>query len=222
MILFGFSNCRLTKKYHYSGYSVARLNPVAPKIVVKTTRKSDRNLEPKRNIATTRVHSRVPIETTVSSDIVGLKYGSGNAGALSSYQNSFNPNVSESYLSLFNSQFENKEIRQRKEHAEQSMADKTGLFLNSTKPKVVNYVDTSDPEVWAILFFCLGLAAGVVALVLQTKLWVGLSFLFLLLGVLSAVMCQGDYYYMFTKAMMVISSLILIIWGGMNASLLGL
>ncbi len=92
--------------------------------------------------------------------------------------------------------------------------------VNAIKPvNVTTYVDTSDPEFWAIVFFILGLSVGVVSLLVPIKVLGPIALLLLLIGVTCAAFCDGDFYYSSTKILAIISGIILIIWGGANASI---
>jgi hypothetical protein len=96
------------------------------------------------------------------------------------------------------------------------------LIVAQQAPKSVTYIDTSDPEIWAILFFSVGLTACLVALFLPMKIWTGIALIFLSLGVICAALCEGDFYFASTKILAFIGALVLVVWGGASASIFDL
>jgi hypothetical protein len=109
----------------------------------------------------------------------------------------------------------------RNENSASFLEDKNYTSTNNLTDEVkslrnVSYVDTTDPELWAIVFLVLGLVLGGVSLLSPVKLLGPLAILLLLIGVLCAALCEGDFYYVSTKILAILSSIILVLWGGVN------
>lgn len=198
-----FTGCTLTKRYHFNGFSMGRVlngGPIQHRKTAKT--KSDQSRCSDRVLKSSTDQMR-----NVMVD-VSQKEGSSNSIGTEDF-------VSQGVVMMEGGTSEGKKIGgQNLSNNSRSVnvAPRVG-YLNVAKPAGVTYFDAADPESWAIVFYCLFIFLGVMVLI-SNLIWLKVAAIAsLLLAIICTVLCDGEFYYSFTKVMAGITSAVLVFLG---------
>lgn len=202
ILLLMFTGCTMTKRYHFSGFSMGRNwnnEPIQNQTTANTklgkARSVDRNLR----------ESNDRICFFMDNEF----YGDGPSNGIGQVDFERQGAIRESGTRV-GEKFLGQNLDQNSRLV--TVAPRVG-YMNVTKPAGVTYFDATDPESWAIVFYCLFIFLGILVLI-SNLMWLKVAAIAsLLLAIICTVLCEGEFYYAFTKAMAAITSAVLVFLG---------
>ena len=203
LIISMFTGCTLTKRYHFNGFSMGRVwngGPIQHRKIAKI------------KLDQARCNDRVLKSSTdrMCNVMVGVSQNEGFSNSIGTADF-----VSQGVVMLKGGTSEGEKFWGQNLDNNSRFVTVSARVGNSnvTKPEGVTYFDGTDPESWAIVFYCLFIFLGVMVLI-SNLMWLKVAAIAsLLLAIICTVLCDGEFYYGFTKVMAGITSAVLVFLG---------